>query len=161
MTSRDRVMTYQHRCRVTGHNTVGVTRVTRCSAVTGQGMGEHEKTSEAQSGIARVRAPSTPTIARSGSWHGFAPSSLRPLLPSPLVAGDLSTESAGWQPRTYRLDDSASVRRATHPRPIHAIRWEASPGDHRLSETCPCLPVACYDLAEPSRVVFVHRVASA
>jgi hypothetical protein len=42
-------------------------------------------------------------------------------------------------------------------RPVHAMRWEGSRHDHRLSETCPCQPVAHYDIAEPATVVYVHR----
>ncbi len=43
-------------------------------------------------------------------------------------------------------------------RDTHCLPWDASSSGHRLTRTCPCLPVACTDLAEPARVVFVHRV---
>jgi hypothetical protein len=48
-------------------------------------------------------------------------------------------------------------RRPSAPRVVHAIRWKGTRVDHRLSEACPCQPMACFDLAEPARVVFVHR----
>jgi hypothetical protein len=42
-------------------------------------------------------------------------------------------------------------------RPIHAIRSDAPGRDHRLSGGCPCQPVEHFDLAEPARIVYVHR----
>lgn len=42
-------------------------------------------------------------------------------------------------------------------RTIHAVRGESPATDHRPTQTCPCLPVAFHDLAEPGQLVFVHR----
>lgn len=56
----DRVMTYQHREGVTGHNTVGVTLVTRCSPVTGHGIGGRYEAAVSQT-VSRARnAPVSP-----------------------------------------------------------------------------------------------------
>lgn len=63
-------------------------------------------------------------------------------------------------PRRANTDGGDGVtvpRRPSSPRPVHALRWEASRGDHRLSEGCGCRPDAAYDIAEPSRVVWLHR----
>jgi hypothetical protein len=47
------------------------------------------------------------------------------------------------------------------PRPshIHAKPVDAS-GHHVPLESCPCRPILAADMAEPSRVVYVHRHAT-
>ncbi len=43
-------------------------------------------------------------------------------------------------------------------RSIHAVLTMRPDGlDHRPSSICPCQPVTCHDLEEPSRLVFIHR----
>lgn len=44
--------------------------------------------------------------------------------------------------------------------PIHVLAAEAARRDHDLSVRCPCVPVEGFDLAEPQRVVYVHRGAA-
>ncbi len=46
-------------------------------------------------------------------------------------------------------------------RPIHAVRIGeplalAGGREHRPDSACPCQPIACRDLNEPSRIVYVH-----
>ena len=45
-----------------------------------------------------------------------------------------------------------------HPSPIHAKPVDAA-GRHVPSESCPCGVILAVDMAEPGRVVYVHRHA--
>jgi hypothetical protein len=44
------------------------------------------------------------------------------------------------------------------PRPVHAVVIGRPLGiEHRTNPGCPCNPVACRDLDEPARLVYIHR----
>jgi hypothetical protein len=47
------------------------------------------------------------------------------------------------------------MKRAAAPREVHAVPVDG-PGGHRVT-MCICRPVQFRDLAEPSRLVYVHR----
>jgi hypothetical protein len=42
-------------------------------------------------------------------------------------------------------------------RSIHVVADGPDLRDHTLSGTCPCVPLPGHDIAEPSRLVFMHR----
>ncbi len=58
-------------------------------------------------------------------------------------------------PKGRRSPDVADPM-TRHPAIVHAVPLDAA-GDHRPSASCPCRPIEATDLAEPARIVVVHR----
>ena len=63
------------------------------------------------------------------------------------------------RPSTGQLSDVSGTRvRPSNPRPVHAVLPGASTSlNHEANRWCACQPVQCIDLAEPARLVWVHR----